>query len=120
MGWVPGRRTWGSQVPRRGRLVPGPKRGEEWRSLGLRAEWIERGPRCRAGEVPGVIRVQGHEGTGSRSEETPFSPHLSAVPLRLLLHVHGPQCLLPRSRMQLVSGSLPSCTTSWDSLWGGE
>ena len=72
-------------------------RGEERRSLGLRAEQIGI-PKVLSEQwrLPGMITGSGDEGAGSRSEEPPLSLPVSAVPLRLLLHVHGPQRLLPR------------------------
>lgn len=69
---------------------------------------------------PGIIKISGNIGTGPGLRSPFLHPYLSTVPFGLLFHVHGPQCLLSRPRMQLVSGVLPSCTASWDPLGGCE
>lgn len=53
-------------------------------------------PAAERSGFPGMIKVSGDMGAGPRLRSPLRHPHLSTVPLGLLLHVHRPQRLLPR------------------------
>lgn len=75
--------------------VPGAE-GRRAVVLGTGRRLDEGPPPAEQSGFPGTIKVSGDTGAGPRLRSPLRHPHLSTVPLGLLLHVHRPQRLLPR------------------------